>query len=470
MRPLDLRIPCRSSSKNRIKAMPNRNPILIVEDDVISAEFIANDCSKHGFRTVTCSEASQIWGVLSAGISAVLLDLGLPDQDGHEVLREIRRRYPRLPCFVITADGTASSAVEALKSGAIDYFTKPVHSERLMESLRHAVALSSEPGLPPPSDPGFFWKSVGMRKLQRLVGKASKSACPVLITGERGVGKEDVASAIHFGSNRRGKPFVAYNVPDGPAQQVEVDLFGSESGAAADLPSRRRGRMEVAATGTLFVNDVDLLQPSIQRRILEVMETGSFLRVGSEVRQRVDFKLIFGWSKELEEGTIPPGMDPEFFYRISALPLRIPAVRDRREDIPRLCEQYITQICIANHCRRPEIAVQAMKHLVAYSWPGNLVELKSALEHAVSVAEGRVIDLKDLPESVGAVERPDYDAVIRNIGGATITELERLSLVEALEFCNGNRRKVALRLGVSLRTVYNLMERHGIQKSSPSSD
>ncbi len=443
---------------------------MIVEDDVISAEFIANECIKHGFETVTCFEASQIWGVLGAGVSAVLLDLGLPDQDGHEVLRELRRRHPRLPCFVITADGTASSAVEALKSGAVDYFTKPVHAERLIESLKHAIALSSEPGLPAPSDPGFFWKSGGMRKLQRLVGKASKSACPVLISGERGVGKRDVASAIHFGSNRRGKPFVTYNVPGGSAQQIEVDLFGSEGGAIPDLPSRRRGRMEAASTGTLFINDVDLLQPSIQRRILEVMETGSYLRVGSEVRQRVDFKLIFGWSKELEEASIPPAIDPEFFYGISALTLRIPAVRDRRDDIPVLCEQYITQICIANHCRRPEIAVQAMKHLVAYSWPGNLVELKSALEHAVSVAEGRVIDLKDLPDSIRTVERPDYDAVIRNIGGATINELERLSLVEALEFCNGNRRKVALRLGVSLRSVYNLMERHGIQKAGSSSD
>lgn len=453
-----------------MKPSPTRNRILIVEDDEISAAFISNECTRHGFETAICSEAAQIWGMLGGGVAAVLLDLGLPDQDGLEVLREILRRQPKLPCFVITADETASSAVEALKSGAIDYFTKPVQGERLMESLKHAVATASGPGQPPAADPGSPWKSGGMRMLQRLIEKAGKGAFPVLVAGERGSGKPEVASAIHSRSNRSSKPFVIYKVPNGPPQQIEAELFGSDSLSEVEAPSRRRGKMEAASKGSLFIDDVDRLPSAIQHRILEVMKTGVYTRMGSGVRRQVDFRLIFGWSDELGEAEVPPAIDPEFFYGISSMTLRVPAVRNRREDIPRLCEQYITLICIANHCRRPEIAPKAMKQLMQYSWPGNLIELKSVLEHAVSVAEGRMIDLMDLPECVKTAQRPALDSVIRNIGGATISELERLSLVEALEFCNGNRRKVALRLGVSLRTVYNLMERHGIQKSGSSAD
>lgn len=454
-----------------MKNSAKKKRVLIVEDDEIAASFIALQCKKHGFETFISQEGGGIGMHLTAGVSAVLLDLGLPDRNGLDVLREIRRRHPKLPCFVITATDTASSAVEALKSGALDYFTKPIQVERLMESLKCAVMSAQDSSrAQSPASSGYPWKSAEMRKLQRLAGKAAKSSSPVLIVGESGVGKQELASTLHQSSTRRERPFITYNVTDEPTQKIEMDLFGLERGAVTDMHLRRRGKMEAASTGTLFINDVEQLPPSVQRRILEVLETGTFSKLGSEVRQRVDFNLVFGSSVDLAEVAGSIGFNPELLFRICAITLRIPPVRERKEDIPMLCEQIITQICLANHCRRPEIAAQAMERLGAYSWPGNLVEMKSALEHAVSVSESGVIDAADLPEKLRGPEEPDYNTVIRNIGGATINELERLSLVEALEFCNGNRRKVAQRLGVSLRTVYNLMDRYGIGRDRASAE
>lgn len=453
-----------------MKPSTRKSRILIVEDDEIAASFVAHECNKHGFDTLVSPEGSDVGTLLATGLSAVLLDLGLPNRSGLEILREVRRRNPKLPCFVITATDSASSAVEALKSGAIDYFTKPINVERLMESIKSAIGASPDPRRSQgSSSAGYPWKSTGMKALQRLIAKASKSVSPVLIAGERGVGKQDIASIIHHGGPRRDRPFVIYNVTEDSAQQIEIDLFGLESGVMLDQQLRRRGKMEIASTGTLFIDDIELLPSSTQRKLLEVLETGMFSKLGSEVRQRVDFRMVFGSSEALLEPTGHSGFNPELFCRVSTLALKVPAVRDRREDIPMLCEQYITQICIANHCRRPEIAAKAMELLVAYPWPGNLVELRSALEHAVLVADSGVIDARDLPGSIRGPDEVDYHSVIRNIGGATINELEHISLLEALEFCNGNRRKVALRLGVSLRTVYNLMDRYGIRKDRYSS-
>jgi DNA-binding NtrC family response regulator len=305
-----------------------------------------------------------------------------------------------------------------------------------------------------------------MTKLQRLVSKASRSSSPALIIGESGTGKAELASSIHFGSPRRGSPFVVYNASTDSAQQIEIDLFGSDGGVSTTLRSNMRGKIEAAAKGTLFINEIENLPASVQWKLIEVLDTWTFSRFGCEVKRRLDLHLVFGTSENLPGDPDSSGLNAELLSRISAFTLRIPALRDRSEDIPILCEHYITQICIANCRRRPEISADAMNLLVAYQWPGNLVELKSALEHAVALADNDMIDARDLPETIARLDQTgiDYNPASRNIGGRTINELERLSLMEALESCNGNRRKVAERLGVSLRTVYNLMDRYGISR------
>ena len=441
--------------------------VLVIEDDEIVASLIAHECRKNGFQPIVFDQGRTALLHPSDGVSAVLIDLSLPDLSGMDILREMKRKNPNVPCFIITASDTASSAIEALKSGAIDYFTKPINMTRLVESIKSAAASSSIPGPTAfPSSSTVHGKSPLMTKLQRLVSKASRSSSPALIIGESGTGKAELASSIHFGSPRRGSPFVVYNASTDSAQQIEIDLFGSDGGVSTTLRSNMRGKIEAAAKGTLFINEIENLPASVQWKLIEVLDTWTFSRFGCEVKRRLDLHLVFGTSENLPGDPDSSGLNAELLSRISAFTLRIPALRDRSEDIPILCEHYITQICIANCRRRPEISADAMNLLVAYQWPGNLVELKSALEHAVALADNDMIDARDLPETIARLDQTgiDYNPASRNIGGRTINELERLSLMEALESCNGNRRKVAERLGVSLRTVYNLMDRYGISR------
>lgn len=431
------------------------------------ASLIAHECRKNGFQPIVFDQGRRALLHPSDEVSAVLIDLSLPDLSGMDVLREMKRKSPNIPCFVITASNTASSAVEALKSGAIDYFTKPIDMTRLMESIKSAVVSLSGSGRPAfPSSSKYHWKSTLMTKLQRLVSKASRSVSPALIVGESGTGKAELASSIHFGSPRRGSPFLVYNVSTDSAQQIEIDLFGRDGGVSATTRSNMRGKMETAAKGTLFINEIEKLPVSVQWKLVELLDTGTFSRFGCEVKRRLDSHLVFGASENLSENQDSHGLNAELLSRISAITLRIPALRDRSEDIPMLCEHYITQICIANCRRRPEISANAMNLLVAYRWPGNLVELKSALVHAVALADNDMIDVRDLPEAIARLDQAgmDFHPANPNIGGRTINELERLSLMEALEACGGNRRKVAERLGVSLRTVYNLMDRYGVSR------
>lgn len=450
-----------------MRAHPKSTRVLVIEDDEIVASLIAHECRKNGFQPIVFDQGRSALLHPSDGVSAVLIDLSLPDLSGMDVLREMKRKSPNIPCFIITASDTASSAIEALKSGAIDYFTKPINMTRLVESIKSAAASSSIPGKAAfPSSSKHHWKSTLMTKLLRLVSKASRTSSPALIVGESGTGKVELASSIHSGSPRRDRPFLVYNVSADSAHQIEIDLFGSDGGVSTSIRSNRRGKMEAAAQGTLFINEIENLPASVQWKLIEILDTGTFTRFGCEVKRRLDLHLVFGASENFPENQKSGDFNAEFLSRISAITLRIPALRDRSEDIPMLCEHYITQICIANCRRRPEISADAMNLLVAYQWPGNLVELKSALEHAVALADNDMIDARDLPEGIARLEQSGMDCnpAIQNIGGRTINELERLSLMEALESCNGNRRKVAERLGVSLRTVYNLMDRYGISR------
>lgn len=457
-----------------MRAQPKSTRVLVIEDDEIVASLIAHECRKNGFQPIVFDQGRSALLHPVDGVSAALIDLSLPDVSGMDVLREMKRKSPNTPCFIITASDTASSAIEALKSGAIDYFTKPINITRLVESIKSAAASSSIPGRTAfPSSSKHHWKSTLMTKLQRLVSKASRTTSPALIVGESGTGKVELASSIHFGSPRRDGPFLVYNVSTDSAHQIEIDLFGSDGGVPTTMRSNMRGKMEAAAKGTLFINEIERLPASVQWKLLEILDTGTFTRFGCEVKRRLDLHLLFGASETFPENQESGDFNAELLSRISAITLRIPALRDRSEDIPMLCEHYITQICIANGRRRPELSADAMKLLVAYRWPGNLVELKSALERGMAVAENDMIDARDLPESIAGLGQDGMDCnpVIQKIGGRTINELEHLSLIEALESCNGNRRKVADRLGVSLRTVYNLMDRYGVsrdRRSSPS--
>jgi DNA-binding NtrC family response regulator len=447
----------------------NRSKILVVEDNEAMAAVVSLYCEKYGFEACVSSDGKGVDAHLESGVSAMVMDLSLPDADGLEILRSVRKRFPKLPCFVMTGSGKVSHAVQALKSGALDYFSKPFDPYSLMEAVRAAVERSGDASGSLYADSpelalGYEWKSTRMREVQQLLGQASRRMVPVLIHGESGTGKTELAHSIHLQSIRKSGAFVVLNCDGLGGDAIETELFGD------GLGMRRRAKMLIATGGTLYLKGIEKFPPGLQAAFLMVLESGQFCSVGSESRQRADFRLICGTQVDLAAEVEAGRFNAALLTRISSLVVKVPSLCERVEDIPLLCEHMITQVCVANRCRRPTLSRKVLERFADSPWPENLRELRAVLEHAISATTDGMIDLDDLPESIRGSQvtaRPPLHPLPM---AATMDELERCSLIAALEAYGGNRRRAAARLGVSLRTVYNMISRHGLQNRDGSAN
>lgn len=441
--------------------------ILVVEDNEEMAAVVSLYCEKYGFEACVSTDGKGVEPLLATGISAMIMDLSLPDSNGLEILRDVRKRFPKLPCFVMTGSGAVSHAVQALKCGALDYFTKPFDPYSLMEAIKAAVSnaedLTSPYAVAPEVAMGYEWKSVRMKEVQEIVIRASRTMAPVLLQGESGTGKTELAHSIHLQSVRKSGSFAVLNCDGMSGEELEMELFGDGRSL------RRRAKMLIANGGTLYINGIEKFPPFLQAAFLTVIESGQFCAVGSESRQRADFRLICGSQVDLAAEVAAGRFNASLLIRIGSLELSAPALRERAGDLPRLCEQVITQICVANRCRRPSLSHKVLERFDDYSWPGNLRELRTVLEHAISVTIDGIVDVDDLPERLRWTRAADRSPMIAVPMAPTMDELERISLIAALEAFGGNRRRTAARLGVSLRTVYNMISRHGLQSSENES-
>lgn len=434
--------------------------VVVIDDDPTTLELLRAVLRKEDLHAVTFASGLEALEHIrqNTTVGAVLIDISLPDIDGIELLREARTIRHSIPCFMITAMDDAKSAVMAMKAGANDYFTKPIDLHRLVHSLQvvlsnrlGATRLSKGRGLPQDR-----WKSPRMLAALEDARKAAPSRCPVVISGPIGTGKGTIASFIHELSHASGKPMHRLNLATLSEQDVERELFGgmaSQPGMPAITP---RWALEHPKGATLYLENIDCLSLRAQAAMVD------FLTNRSEESLDNKTKLICSTSENMEERMQSGAFRRDLWFLLSVHRIEVPTLAERMQDIPILCEDMLTMICVKRKLRRPTITKQAMEVLQDHTWPYNLMELQNTLEHAVAYSTDGLIFPADLTPSLQKSKKTEFTGDLSVMGAASMEEVTKASLIATLEACKGNRRRAAQRLQVSLRTIYYMIKRYDL--------
>jgi DNA-binding NtrC family response regulator len=430
--------------------------LLIIEDDAITAKLLSVYARQHGFSPIVSPDFVSAKSMDWKRFSALLLDIGLPDGDGMELLCRAQREHPTLPCFVLTAIDKAEPAVVALKAGAVDYFTKPFDQRQIFTSIQAVLRNPPSPRTAPPASPDP-WKSEAMVAANRQALEAAATGVPVLLIGNPGTGKRAFANFIHRRSSRAAMPFITVDASALDEISLELELFGGESRHASGSFVRKRGKIEMCQGGTLYIHEIEHLPLSLQARLCEALELK-----GNDPRG-TGFRLIASSRSDLGGQFRRNLMRHDLFYRLSTAPVHLPSLCEATEDIPTWCERLLTEICIHHQRRRPQFTKGALEALVDFPWPGNLDQLRQTLEQVLMQSTRKLIGIEDLPAEISAGGSPASMETTALPQAARINDLEQAALIAALNTFNGNRRRTAKRLGVSLRTVYNMIDRYGLK-------
>ena len=406
---------------------------------------------------------------------AILLDLVMPGRSGLDFLRELSQRASPPPVVVLTATTTLSSAVEAMRLGAADYVTKPFEIDALRIKVRRLLerrALESEVERLRDEVEGrsrlgrLIGQSPRMREIFRTLERVAPSRATVLVLGESGTGKELVARALHDLGPRREGAFVPVHCAAIPDSLIENELFGHERGAYTDARERKIGRFEAASGGTLFLDEVGELSPGVQAKLLRALQERTIERIGSHEPIPVDVRVVTATNRNLEQDVAAGRFREDLYYRINVVPLRLPPLRERREDVRLLAESFLSRARSAGDRGPARITATALAALERYDWPGNVRELENALERAMALAEGEAIELDDLPEAVVRANRTESLREELRGGRISLAEavarFERDLLREALEGCGWNQTRAAERLGLTRRLLKLKMDRFGL--------
>ncbi len=450
-----------------------RYNILVVDDDKNIGKMIEIHLRKtkeYNVRTVSSGEACL--KVFSEEYpDLVLMDIQMPGIDGIETLKRLRDIEPLVPSVMMSAHGTIEKAVQSMKLGAYDFITKPFTSDRLLVTVKNALMTSSlKKEIADLRNElrnrynfaNIVGQSGKMQEVFRSIEKIIDSNVTVLIQGESGTGKELIARAIHYHSKARAsKPFVAVNCSALPESLLESELFGHEKGAFTGASGKRVGKFEVANNGTIFLDEIGLMSQMTQAKLLRVLQEREFERVGGNELVKVDVRVISATNVDLEDAVKKGEFREDLFYRISVFPIRLPSLRERREDIPLLAAHFLEKYCKQENKNIEGIAPDALELLMAYSWPGNVRELENAIERATLLASSDEIAPKDLPNSVRAIgEKKIYekDATL----SSWIEKLEEEALRQALLECEGNISQTAKKLGIGRATIYRKAKKYGL--------
>ena len=447
--------------------------ILVVDDDRNICKMIEINLKKtkeYLVHTANSGEAC-LKSIRESIPDLVLLDIQMPGIDGIETLKRLRDAEPRIPVVIMSAHGTIERAVESMKLGAYDFITKPFAGDRLLVTVRNALTTSSlkqeiDSLRSELKDRYQFKNIIGqsgvMQEVFRALEKVVNSSVTVLIQGESGTGKELIARALHYHNPARsGKPFVAVNCSALPESLLESELFGHEKGAFTGATGKRIGKFEVAAGGSIFLDEIGLMTPATQAKMLRVLQEKEFERVGGNEMVKVDVRVISATNKDLEEAVRNGEFREDLYYRISVFPIKLPPLRDRREDIPLLAAHFIDKYARQENKELEGIAPDALELLMAYNWPGNVRELENAIERAVVLASTVEITPKDLPNTVRSIgEKKIYES--DNTLSSWIEKLEEEALRNALLENGGNISQTAKKLGIGRATIYRKAKKYGL--------
>jgi DNA-binding NtrC family response regulator len=451
-----------------------QDKVLIVEDEDNERSGLADLVSAWGYRTETAKDGQEGWDKVNAWApSIVLTDMKMPRMDGMELLEKIAGHTQTIAVIVVTAQGTIDSAVQAMRTGAYDYITKPIDTNRLRTMLQNASALRGtkvelEVTRRKLRDAGAFGSLVGgsrkMQELFRLVEMVAPSTASVLITGESGTGKELVARTIHELSPRKNKPFLPINCAAIPETLIESEIFGHEKGAFTGALERRTGCFELAEGGTLLLDEIGEMPVATQAKLLRVLEDRKLRRLGSKVETTVDVRVLAATNKVPEQAVASGQLRNDLYYRLNVFNVHMPPLREHKEDLPALVQALLADMG-SKHGRSVQLVSEAVMNLFqSHSWPGNVRELRNTLERAVIVCEGSVIETRHLPPGFGQapVRSAAYDPNALHLGvGTTVEEAERLLIIKTLESTNNNKTRAAEILGISLKTLHNKLKEYG---------
>ncbi|MFQ5822629.1 MAG: sigma-54-dependent transcriptional regulator [bacterium] len=450
-----------------------KNQILVVDDDKNICKMIEITLRRersYDIKSATNGEAC-LKVIRELPPDLVLLDIQMPGIDGIETLKRIRENEPRIPVVIMSAHGTIEKAVQCMKLGAYDFITKPFASDRLLVTVNNALmtySLKQEvDDLKRELKDRYQFKNIigqsgVMQEVFRSMEKVIDSNVTVLIQGESGTGKELIARAIHFHNKQRSNhPFVAVNCTALPESLLESELFGHEKGSFTGAIGRRIGKFEMANGGTIFLDEIGLMSPATQAKVLRVLQEREFERVGGNELVKVDTRIISATNKDLEEAVKKGEVREDLYYRISVYPIKLPPLRERKEDIPLLAAHFITKYASQEGKEIEDISPDALELLMAYHWPGNVRELENAIERAVVLANPPEITAKDLPASVRSLgEKKIYET--DNTLSSWIEKLEEEALRQALLECEGNISQTAKKLGIGRATIYRKAKKYGL--------
>ncbi len=453
----------------------NRGSLLVVDDDRNICEAIADYLRNLGHRTetaTTCEDALS--RIREYRFDVVLCDVNLPDKDGFHLLETVVRSETDTSIILITGFGTIESAVEAIRMGAFDYLTKPVIDDELNFSIQRALGqrkiLEENRRLKEQLDVRYgvsniIGRDFKMTRLFDLIESVADTKTTVLILGENGTGKTITARALHQMSDRREKPFIEVACGALPDTLLESELFGHVAGAFTGATHDRPGKFLQADGGTLFLDEIGTASPSLQVKLLRVLQDREFEPVGGTKTHKVDVRLILATNEDLEERVRAGTFRQDLYYRINVISLTQPPLRERIGDIPLLVEHYIEQMNRQTGKFVERVDDEAMHALQRYSWPGNVRELVNVIERAVVLSKGPVIRLIDLPENLRMEQVGMNGAASRLAAGnlkAALTHPERQIIVEALEANGWNRQETSRMLGINRTTLYKKMKRYDI--------
>ncbi|HIF94690.1 MAG TPA: sigma-54-dependent Fis family transcriptional regulator [Myxococcales bacterium] len=447
--------------------------ILVVDDEPGVQESLRMLLKSEGDVTIAGDVDSALREVALATPDLILLDLVMPERSGLELLAELTERGVRAPVIVLTATNTVNAAVEAMKRGAADFITKPFELDALRIKVRNLLEKGElQEEVERLRDEvedrqqlcGMIGKSEVMRGIFRNIERIAKSQATVLVTGESGTGKELVARAIHDLSTRSEGPFIAVNCGAIPRELIESELFGHEKGAFTGATDRRIGRIESANSGTFFLDEIGELDPAVQVKLLRALQERSFERVGSSTTIKVDVRIVTATNRDLAKEVAEGNFREDLFYRVNVVPVELPPLRDRREDIRLLATSFLTR---SAEGEGKQLTAAALGSLDGYSWPGNVRELENAIEHGLALCEADTIDVQDLPISIGRTGqaealREQWRQGERSFD-ETVVRFETDILRESLESHHWNQTRTANALGITRRVLKLKMDKLGIE-------
>ena len=453
--------------------------VLVVEDDPIELRAVITFLKAEGLTVYGAENVDKAVGYLEEDIDVVLSDLQMGDLNGIDLLNLWKKQKPDTQFILVTGHSSVNGAVQAIKSGAFDYLTKPVNVDELIMLVKRALeSLNKDKeidSLRRRLDQKFgLDRIIGQSKQMKEVFDKIQRAAPVdstvMILGESGTGKELVAAALHHNSPRKNGPFVAVNCAAVPATLVESELFGHVRGAFTGATGRRIGRFEQADGGTLFVDEIGDFELGLQAKLLRVLEQFTVTPVGGHEDRKVNVRVLAATSRDIRKMVAEGAFREDLFYRLNVVTITLPTLRDRPDDIPTLVEHFLKEITEQKHTAPRRVSREVLERFQAYRWPGNVRELRNTLESMMVLADGEVMTEKDLPERVAAGSTPSI--LPREIPtGLTMEELEKLAITKALDQCAGNRTHAAGRLGISVRTLQRKLRQYeveGAPKAHPS--